>query len=57
VAHQLLGDTDDKLPVWYGADLAQGFGVEREALNNVLVVIGLPQRRGVAGLGFLAEER
>src|SRR5271166_4380643 len=31
VAHQLLGDTDDCLSVRYGPDLAQGFGVEREA--------------------------
>jgi hypothetical protein len=57
MAHQLPGDTDDKLPVRYGADLAHGVGVEREALDNVLVVIGLPQRGGVAGLRFLAEER
>jgi hypothetical protein len=57
VAHQLLGDTDDKLPVRYGADLVHGVSVEREALDYVLAVVGLPQRGGVAGLGFLAEER
>jgi len=57
VAHQLLGDTDDSLPVRYGPDLAQGFGVEREALDHVLAVVGLPQRRGVAALRVFAEER
>ena len=40
VAHQLLGDTDDSLSVRYGSDLAQGFGIECEALDHVLAVVG-----------------
>jgi hypothetical protein len=55
--HQLLGDTDDSFPVWHGPDLAQGFGVEREALDHVLAVVGLPQCRGVSALRVFAEER
>jgi len=42
VAHQLLGDPNDGLSVWYGSDLGQGLGVEREALDHVVTVIGLP---------------
>jgi hypothetical protein len=57
VAHQLLGDTNDCLPVWDVPDLAQGFGVESEALDHVLSVVGFPQRGGVAALRVSAEER
>ena len=40
-----------------GSDLAQGFGIECEALDHVLTVVGLPQRGGVAALRVFAEER
>jgi hypothetical protein len=57
VAHQLLGDADDQLSVRYGPDLGKGVSVEREALDNVLVFVGIPQRGGVASLRYLAKER
>ena len=31
--------------------------VEREALDDVLICVGVPQRRGVAGLRLLGDER
>jgi hypothetical protein len=43
VAHQIPGDADDSFPLRYGPDLTQGVGVEIEALDNELVVVGLPQ--------------
>ena len=46
VAHQLLGDTDGSLPVRYGPDLAQDFGIEREALDHVLAVVGVSHSVG-----------
>jgi hypothetical protein len=57
VAHQLPGDMDDCFPLRYSADLSHGFGVEREALDHELVVVGLAQRGGVAALRVPAEER
>jgi hypothetical protein len=57
VAQQLLGNADDKLPVRYGPYLREGVSVERKALDDVLSVVGLPQRRGVAGLRLLGDER
>jgi len=57
VAHQLLRDPDDRLAVRDGSDLAQGFGIEREALDHELAVVGLPQCRGIAALRVFAEER
>jgi len=50
-------DADDGLPVRYGSDLGQGFGVEDEALDHVLAVVGFPQRGGVPALRVFAEER
>jgi hypothetical protein len=56
VTHELLGDTDDSLSCRYGADLPEGFSIEVEALDHVVVAI-CPQGGRVAGLCLFAKER
>lgn len=51
-----LGTRMTASPSGMDPNLRQGFGVEREALDHVLAIVGLPQRGGVAALRVFAQE-